>query len=1383
MPPVPLAARVVEVIADLGVPAHPRFRYGSGFIVRAGTVLTAAHVVAGAVSVSVRDPDKRVFPASADPRFTGDVHGPGPDLALLEIDHPELDLPPVGLARVDRDSPTGEPVRDSQVIGYPAFKVQGTPDGGQVRETAQATGHVPVLEGLAGGLLSVQVTHSPRPLPPRDTALGESEWAGMSGAPVLAGGLLLGVVSEHAAREGPSAITAIPLTALEADPAHPGWGPAVTDPAAWWARLGVPGIGSLRRLPPRPDQAGIPLPVPYEVRRPQLLDQVTGALLAEPPHAGPDGHLVGLVGMGGSGKSVLAAAAARDPRVRDAFPDGQYWLQLGPDPPLLPLQASLAAALGDNTPITDVPYGGAQLSRLLAERRCLLMLDNVWDPADLAAFPMAGPAGRVLVTTRDAATIPGGTAIMLEELAPEAALQLLAWWTNTPAGKLPAEAALVAQECGYLPLALALCGAMIADDDYGYGWSGLLDLLRRGDLGALHSRLVDRLAGYPHRTLAVALGASLATLPPEAREQYMRLAVFNAEGPVPQAALQLLWGLGQQDTAALVNDLAAKSLLRAEAGQVSLHDLQMNYLVRSAGDGLPALHNQLLDAYRGQCPAGWAAGPDDGYFRQHLARHLHHAGRIPELRALLLDLDWMSAKLAAEGVSGILADYDTLPADPATQLVAAALRLSAYGLAGDPGQLPGQLTGRLADQQDPDLQDLLQRTRRWTATPWLRPLTASLAPAGGPLLRTLTGHDENANAVTAVAVSADGRRAVCGVLNGTVRVWDLESGTMARALTGHDYGMWGVAVSADGRRAVSGGSDGTVRVWDLEAGTAVHVLTGHDGEVRAVAVSADGRRAVSGGSDGTVRVWDLEAGTAVRTLTGHDGEVRAVAVSADGRRAVSGGSDGMVRVWDLEAGTAVRTLPGHDGEVRAVAVSADGRRAVSAGSDGAVRVWDLEAGAAVRTLTGHHDVGAVAVSADGRRTVTGGGDRAVRVWDLEAGAAVRTLTGHDSEVWAVAVSADGRRAVSGGFDGAVRVWDVEAGGAVHALTGHDRAVWAVAVSADGRRAVTGGGDWTVRVWDLESGTAVHALPGHDREVRAVAVSADGRRAVTGGGDRMVRVWDLEAGTAVHTLTGHDDVVEAVAVSADGRRAVSGGGGFDGAVRVWDLESGTAVHTLPGHDGKVQAVAVSADGRRAVSAGSDGKVRVWDLATGKQIAPASRRLRHLLTRSRSLEVSIFSFSISADGRRAVSGGDDGTVRVWDLESGTAVHTLPGHDGAVVAVAVSADGRRAVTGDTYRTVRVWDLESGTAVHTLPGHDRGGGWAVAVSADGRRAVSRGFEDRTVRMWDVARGVELASFASDNDITVLAITPPGTRVVAGTSAGPVHLLELCVYEQPPGA
>src|SRR5258708_37081342 len=122
-------------------------------------------------------------------------------------------------------------------------------DGGRVRDTVDALGHVPVLSGLAGGLLTVEVRAAPRPLPPAQTALGSSEWSGMSGAPVVAGGLLLAVVTEHAPRAGPSAITATPLTALEADPAHPRWGPGVADPGAWWPRLRVPRPPALRKLP------------------------------------------------------------------------------------------------------------------------------------------------------------------------------------------------------------------------------------------------------------------------------------------------------------------------------------------------------------------------------------------------------------------------------------------------------------------------------------------------------------------------------------------------------------------------------------------------------------------------------------------------------------------------------------------------------------------------------------------------------------------------------------------------------------------------------------------------------------------------------------------------------------------------------------------------------------------------------------------------------------------------------------------------------------------------------------------------------------------------------------------------------------------------------
>ncbi len=207
-------------------------------------------------------------------------------------------------------------------------------------------------------------------------------------------------------------------------------------------------------------------------------------------------------------------------------------------------------------------------------------------------------------------------------------------------------------------------------------------------------------------------------------------------------------------------------------------------------------------------------------------------------------------------------------------------------------------------------------------------------------------------------------------------------------LKGHSDIVWSVAVSADGRRAVSGSYDRTVKVWDLQSGAELHSLAGHSGRVMSVAVSADGRRAVSGGYDPgswdqTVKVWDLESGTALHSLAGHSREVLAVAVSADGRRAVSAGPPPTVKVWDLENGAELHSLTGHGSTVDSVAVTGDGRRAVSGSRDDTVRVWDLESYRCVSVLEGHTgDVNGVALTPDGRTALSGSTDRTVRVWQL-----------------------------------------------------------------------------------------------------------------------------------------------------------------------------------------------------------------------------------------------------------------------------------------------------------------------------------------------------------------------------------------------------------------
>jgi hypothetical protein len=307
----------------------------------------------------------------------------------------------MGLAAVARDSPAGDPVDRCHVIGYPAFMERETAGGGRFRETADALGQVPALSGLAGGLLSVQVSSSPRPLPPGQAGLEDSPWSGMSGGPVIAGGLLLGVVTEHAPRAGSSAITATPLTALDPDPAHPGWGPGVADPSAWWARLGASGAAALKRLPAAPGR-GRPAywATVHEIRkRTGTLNGRQDELAAIAAFAAGEQGYLWLAGDAWAGKtSLLAEAATALPgnvdvvcyflSRREADADGSRFLAA--------VVSQLAALLDEDTPAADVQQFRALWDRA-AERAAgslLLVVDGV---SARAALPPDGAGRRGLV--------------------------------------------------------------------------------------------------------------------------------------------------------------------------------------------------------------------------------------------------------------------------------------------------------------------------------------------------------------------------------------------------------------------------------------------------------------------------------------------------------------------------------------------------------------------------------------------------------------------------------------------------------------------------------------------------------------------------------------------------------------------------------------------------------------------------------------------------------------------------------------------------------------------------------------------------------------------------------------------------------------------------
>jgi WD40 repeat protein len=288
-----------------------------------------------------------------------------------------------------------------------------------------------------------------------------------------------------------------------------------------------------------------------------------------------------------------------------------------------------------------------------------------------------------------------------------------------------------------------------------------------------------------------------------------------------------------------------------------------------------------------------------------------------------------------------------------------------------------------------------------------------------------TGHQDKVWVVT-VTVSADGKRVLTGSLDGTMRLWEADTGKELQSFK-HNYNAGAPALSPDGLRVLSasGGGSGDslhiVHLWDAATGKELQRMIGHTQWVRSVAFGPPGM-AISGSNDRTMRLWDLHTGKTTGLFTHPEG-VCSVAYSDNAKLAATGSEDQTIRLWNLETGQEVRKLSGHTRAVSGVCFVPDGKRLLSFASS-TLRIWDVEAGKPLKEMQAHKPPAfCVALSPDGKRIVSGSeNDHTVRVWDATTGKELRPYEGHTGKVFSVAFFPDGKRIASASQDGTVRIW-------------------------------------------------------------------------------------------------------------------------------------------------------------------------------------------------------------------------------------------------------------------------------------------------------------------------------------------------------------------------
>lgn len=762
-----------------------------------------------------------------------------------------------------------------------------------------------------------------------------------------------------------------------------------------------------------------------------------------------------------------------------------------------------------------------------------------------------------------------------------------------------------------------------------------------------------------------------------------------------------------------------------------------------------------------------------------------HAQQWEGLQATLTDFDFLSAKMKIGWLERLMQDYEIAMTEEYPErdlsLVQDAIQMSVHVIQKDPAQTTSQLIGRLFSAEFETIKKLIQQCSAWGEQPWLQPIISALQESGSALKRTISGFPHS---IFAMTIDQQLNQLIVSCADHTLSTWDLEHFELLETMP--------LPQNLDATIDSQLNIGDAMRISGMGGGLADITKQTYFGAAAIAVIPNTPYLLLSIIRDMSLWIWDREKRQRVSILRGHRGMVTAAKVTSDGRYALSSSTDATIRIWDIRQKSAVispkLTLAKHNNWATCLAITDDNRFVVSGSTDKTIRIWEIETGKHVRSINTGDPVGVVMVSPDNQYIVSATPDGKVFVWEFEQKAKglkalvssgkVYELIGLQSYPVAILPIGEQKILTAGNKEG-LQVWDLETGKNVADLA-NDIKSTNVTLSAVldpvNKTVLEGGTNRVVKLFNYDlTFTPPKALK-HPGFSRCVAVSSDGRYSISGTDDNEILVWDIENQVVKNKLTGHTDIIRDLAISREGSVLVSGS--FDKTVRVWDWMSGKPLSVFKEHTLAVYSVGISDDGHYAISGGNDNILRVWDIEGNKQI------------REINTSKIISAVGLTGDGERAISASTDGTVRIHQslsqnvtelIFSMLASNTLSQpsnaikYEGVINTFSVSPDGKTAVSGDRNGKFVLWDLENST--FEILNKEPLAVWGVAFVHDHPDwcYCTRGTQ---LELWHIPKRKVIARFTADAVLTHCAVNHAGDLVASNDDYGTLYLHKLMAID-----